>query len=55
MRDVTHLSADGQKRVDRARSVLAPLVKNRLRGSLRDGVEGAWLALGGPADRKSVV
>ncbi len=49
MRDVTHLSADGQKRVDRARAVLAPLVKNRLRGSLRERVEGAWLALGGPA------
>src|SRR5207249_4932361 len=49
MRDVTHLSADGQKRVDRARSVLAPLMKNRLRGSLRERVEGAWLALGGPA------
>src|SRR5258706_3669239 len=49
MRDVTRLSADGQKRVDRARSVLAPLVKNRLRGTLRAGVEGAWLALGGPA------
>src|SRR6267378_964694 len=49
MRDVTHLSADGQKRVDRVRSILAPLVKNRLRGSLRERVEGAWLALGGPA------
>ncbi|HZT63336.1 MAG TPA: UvrD-helicase domain-containing protein, partial [Burkholderiales bacterium] len=49
MRDVTHLSADGQVRVDRVREVLAPLVKNRLRGSLRDRVEGAWLALGGPA------
>src|SRR5258705_5112445 len=49
MRDVTHLSADGQNRVDRVRSVLAPLVKNRLRGSLRERVEGAWLALGGPA------
>src|SRR3989475_443698 len=49
MRDVTHLSADGQKRVDRVRSVLAPLLKNRLRGSLRERVEGAWLALGGPA------
>jgi ATP-dependent exoDNAse (exonuclease V) beta subunit len=49
MRDVTHLSPDGQKRVDRVRSVLAPLVKNRLRGSLRERVEGAWLALGGPA------
>src|SRR5258706_12521477 len=49
MRDRTPLSADGQQRVDRARSVLAPLVKNRLRGSLRERVEGAWLALGGPA------
>ncbi len=49
MRDVSHLSADGQRRVERVRSVLAPLVKNRLRGSLRDRVEGAWLALGGPA------
>jgi ATP-dependent helicase/nuclease subunit A len=49
MRDVSHLSADGQKRVERVRSVLAPLVKNRLRGSLRERVEGAWLALGGPA------
>jgi len=49
MRDITHLSADGQARVDRVRSVLAPLVKNRLRGSLRERVEGAWLALGGPA------
>src|SRR5258706_14263962 len=34
MRDVTHLSPDGQKRVDRVREVLAPLVKNRLTGSL---------------------
>jgi ATP-dependent exoDNAse (exonuclease V) beta subunit len=49
MRDVGHLSADGQARVDRFRSVLAPLLKNRLRGSLRERVEGAWLALGGPA------
>jgi ATP-dependent helicase/nuclease subunit A len=49
MRDVTHLSPDGQKRVERVRSVLAPLVENRLRGSLRERVEGAWLALGGPA------
>jgi ATP-dependent exoDNAse (exonuclease V) beta subunit len=49
MDDVSHLSPDGQKRVDRVRSVLAPLVKNRLRGSLRERVEGAWLALGAPA------
>ncbi|HZN58257.1 MAG TPA: UvrD-helicase domain-containing protein, partial [Planctomycetota bacterium] len=47
--DVAHLSADGQARVARLRSVLAPLWQNRLRGSLRERVEGAWLALGGPA------
>ncbi|HJS78396.1 MAG TPA: UvrD-helicase domain-containing protein [Burkholderiales bacterium] len=29
--------------------VLAPAVANRERGSLRDRVEGVWLALGGPA------
>src|SRR5262249_46231739 len=49
MHNAAQLSADGQKRVERVRSVLAPLVKNRLRGSLRERVEGAWLALGGPA------
>ena len=47
--DVAHLSPDGRQRVERVRSVLAPLAKNRLRGSLRERVEGAWLALGGPA------
>ncbi len=31
------------------RAVLAPAVEQRLRGTLRDRVEGAWLALGGPA------
>jgi len=29
--------------------ILAPAVANRERGSLRDRVEGVWLALGGPA------
>ena len=29
--------------------ILAPAVANRDRGTLRDRVEGAWLALGGPA------
>ena len=47
--DVAHLSPDGQARVDRVRSVLPPLIDNRLRGSLRGRVESAWLALGGPA------
>jgi ATP-dependent helicase/nuclease subunit A len=49
MRDITHLSADGQKRAGRVRDVMVPLVQNRLRGSLRGRVEDAWLALGGPA------
>jgi ATP-dependent helicase/nuclease subunit A len=29
--------------------VLGPALENRLRGTLRDRVEGVWLALGGPA------
>src|SRR5262249_17485186 len=49
MGDVAYLSADGRKRVERVRAVLAPLGKTRLRGALRERVEGAWLALGGPA------
>ena len=35
--------------LERFRSVLRPALENRLRGTLRDRVEGAWLALGGPA------
>ena len=35
--------------LERFRSVLAPALANRLRGTLRDRVEGVWLALGGPA------
>jgi ATP-dependent exoDNAse (exonuclease V) beta subunit len=35
--------------LERFRSVLDPALKDRLRGTLRDRVEGAWLALGGPA------
>ena len=49
LRDAAHLSEDGRKRVERLRSVLEPRVADRLRGSLRERVEGAWLALGGPA------
>ena len=30
-------------------SILAPAIANRSRGSLRERVEGVWLALGGPA------
>ena len=35
--------------LDRFRAVLAPAIVNRLRGGLRESVEGLWLALGGPA------
>ena len=36
-------------KLERFRSVMRPALENRLRGTLRDRVEGAWLALGGPA------
>jgi ATP-dependent helicase/nuclease subunit A len=36
-------------RLERMREVLAPALDNRLRTTLRDCVEGVWLALGGPA------
>jgi ATP-dependent exoDNAse (exonuclease V) beta subunit len=36
-------------RLARVRKVLAPALANRLRGTLRDRVEGVWLTLGGPA------
>ena len=36
-------------KLERFRAVLAPAIANRARGSLRDRVEGVWLALGGPA------
>jgi len=35
--------------LDRLRAILAPAIADRLRGTLRDRVEGVWLALGGPA------
>jgi len=43
------LSADARARLARVRAVLAPALAQRARGSLRRRVEGAWLALGGPA------
>ena len=46
---VGRLSADGRVRVERVRMVFAAAFAGRMRGSLRDRVEGAWLALGGPA------
>jgi ATP-dependent helicase/nuclease subunit A len=38
-----------EPRLERFRSVLAPALGQHLRGTLRDRVEGVWLALGGPA------
>jgi ATP-dependent exoDNAse (exonuclease V) beta subunit len=35
--------------LERFTRILAPAIENRDRGSLRDRVEGVWLALGGPA------
>jgi ATP-dependent exoDNAse (exonuclease V) beta subunit len=43
------LTEVGRARVLRVREALAPCVDARLRSTLRDAVEGAWLALGGPA------
>jgi ATP-dependent exoDNAse (exonuclease V) beta subunit len=36
-------------RLARLREVLAPALADRMRGTLRDRVEGVWLSLGGPA------
>jgi len=54
LRDAAHLSPDGQARIARVRDVLEDAARNRGRGTLRDRVEGAWLALGGPACAQSV-
>ena len=43
------LTPDGRARLERVRSVLAAALAARQRSSLRDAVEGCWLALGGPA------
>ncbi len=43
------LSADGRQRLARVREAFEPALSKRLRGSLRERVENAWLALGGPA------
>jgi ATP-dependent exoDNAse (exonuclease V) beta subunit len=49
LQHITHLTDDGQQRAERLRRALAPALAQRERGTLRDRVEGAWLALGGPA------
>lgn len=57
MRDearVASLSDDGRKRLLRVRAVLQSAVADRRRGTLRNAVEGAWLALGGPACMEAV-
>jgi ATP-dependent exoDNAse (exonuclease V) beta subunit len=43
------LTLDGRLRLARVRTVLAAALAARQRSSLRDAVEGSWLALGGPA------
>ena len=46
---IAALSADGRNRVERTREILSRSISGRRRARLRDSVEGAWLALGGPA------
>jgi ATP-dependent exoDNAse (exonuclease V) beta subunit len=43
------LSDDGRARLARTRATLDAALASRLRGGLRERVEGTWLALGGPA------
>lgn len=43
------LSEDGQVRIERVWSVLETALGQQARRSLRSSVEGAWIALGGPA------
>ncbi len=44
---LARLGREARERVRRMRERLAPCVAGRLRGTLRERVEGAWLALGG--------
>ncbi|MFH1604709.1 MAG: 3'-5' exonuclease, partial [Pseudomonadota bacterium] len=46
---LARLTLDARSRIERVRAALAPVLANALRGSLRERVEGAWYALGGPA------
>ena len=45
---IARLAAGGRERAARVWSVLEAALENRERAPLRDWVEGAWLALGGP-------
>jgi len=46
---IAALTPDGRTRLARIRPVFADALAQRQRSSLRDTVEGTWLALGGPA------
>ena len=46
---VDGLSTEGARRARRVRDVFAKSLASRRRGRLRDAVEGAWMALAGPA------
>jgi ATP-dependent exoDNAse (exonuclease V) beta subunit len=46
---LARLSDDGRRRAERTREVLGEALRARARLPLRERVEGAWLALGGPA------
>ncbi len=46
---LARVSEDGRRRLARVQPVFARALAARMRGALRDRVEGAWLALGGPA------
>jgi ATP-dependent helicase/nuclease subunit A len=49
----SRLGPDGQTRLSRVRAVLTESLKHRRRRTLRRQIEGAWLALGGPATVES--
>ena len=46
---IAQLSDDARARLGRVTPILQRCIANRLRATLRDTVEGAWLELGGPA------
>ncbi|MBC2717459.1 MAG: UvrD-helicase domain-containing protein [Desulfobacteraceae bacterium] len=46
---LTHLTPDGQKRLQRIREILIPAVEHRNQKPFRRLVQGVWILLGGPA------